>query len=185
MQNWVNGNLQEEKLMRRLAIFALAALAIGGSSACDDDNGPSQQPIVFTSQLRASNEVPPVSNAESNAQGTVTITFTVPRDAAGNPTGDGTWTIQAVLSSFPDGSAIRLAHIHNAPAGTNAGVFVDTGLTVANAITLSGGSGTINLTNSITQAQAAAVMANPAGHYFNMHSNLNPGGVVRGQLTRQ
>jgi hypothetical protein len=157
-----------------------------GAFGCDDDdNGPSQQPIVFTAQLRASNEVPPVSNAESNAQGTVTITFTVPRDASGNPTGDGTWTVQAVLSGFPDGSAIRAAHIHNGPAGQNANVFVDTGLTAANAIPLPGGAGTINLTNPITQAQAAAVMANPAGHYFNMHTALNPGGAVRGQLTRQ
>jgi hypothetical protein len=172
--------------MRRFAILALG-LAIFGASGCDDDNdnGPSQQPIVFTSQLRASNEVPAISNAEANAQGTVTVTFTVPRDSSGNPTGDGTWTIQAVLSSFPDGSVIRAAHIHNAPAGSNAGIFVDTGLTPATAITLSGGSGTINLTAPITQAQATAVMANPAGHYFNMHSNLNTGGAVRGQLARQ
>ena len=171
--------------MRRFAILALG-LAACAAAACDDDNnGPSQQPIVFTAQLRASNEVPAISNAESNAQGTVTITFTVPRDAAGNPTGDGTWTIQAVLSGFPDGAAIRAAHIHNGAAGVNAGVFVDTGLTAATAIPISGGSGTINLTNSIAQDRAAAVMANPAGHYFNMHSNLNPGGVVRGQLTRQ
>jgi len=28
------------------------------------------------------------------------------------------------------------------------------------------------------------VLNNPAGHYFNMHSALNPGGVVRGQLVR-
>ena len=27
-------------------------------------------------------------------------------------------------------------------------------------------------------------MDNPAGNYFNMHSPLNPGGAVRGQLTR-
>jgi len=29
------------------------------------------------------------------------------------------------------------------------------------------------------------LLANPAGFYFNIHSNLNPGGVVRGQLVRQ
>ncbi len=108
----------------------------------------------------------------------------MPRDAAGNPTGDGTWTIQAVLSRLASDTVIRAAHIHAAPAGQNATVFVDTGLTVANAVSLGTG-GTINLTNPITQAQAAAVMANPAGHYFNMHSNRNTGGVVRGQLARQ
>ena len=34
------------------------------------------------------------------------------------------------------------------------------------------------------QSQAQAVMDNPAGYYFNMHSPLNPGGVIRGQLVR-
>ncbi len=103
--------------MKRLATIALALSMLGSFACDDDDNGPSQQPIVFTAQLRASNEVPAVSGDEANAQGTVIITFTVPRDAAGNPTGDGTWTIQAVLSGFAASTVIRAAHIHNAPAG--------------------------------------------------------------------
>jgi CHRD domain-containing protein len=172
--------------MRRFALFALA-LALG-APACDDDSpiGPSNSgPIVFTAELRASNENPPVSNTESSAQGTVTITFNVPRDGSGNVTGEGVWNVQAVVSGFPDGSFIRLAHIHNGPVGVNAGVFVDTRLTAANQIPITGGSETINFEGvQITQAQAQAVMANPAGHYFNMHSPLNPGGVVRGQLVR-
>jgi hypothetical protein len=32
---------------------------------------------------------------------------------------------------------------------------------------------------------AAAILANPAGYYFNLHSALNPIGVVRGQLAKQ
>jgi len=31
---------------------------------------------------------------------------------------------------------------------------------------------------------ATQILANPAGFYFNSHSALNPGGVVRGQLVR-
>lgn len=172
--------------MRRLAIFALA-LAVCGAAACDDNDttGPSSQPIVFTAELRASNEVPAISNAESNAQGTATITFSVPRDGSGNITGAGTWNVQAVLSGFPNGSELRLAHIHNAPAGQNAGVFVNTQLSAANPIALPNGSATVNVEGvEITQAQAQAVVANPAGHYFNMHTALNPGGAVRGQLVR-
>ena len=173
--------------MRRFAIFALA-LAAFGASACDDDNGgpgPSSQPIVFTVDLRASNEVPPISNAESQAQGTATITFSVPRDGSGNVTGDGSWNVQAVLSGFANGSELRLAHIHNAPAGQNAGVFVNTQLSAANPIALPNGSATVNVEGvGITQAQAQAVVANPSGHYFNMHTALNTGGAVRGQLVR-
>ena len=121
--------------MRRFAIFALA-LALG-APACNDDSptGPSNSgPIVFTAELRASNEVPAISNAESNAQGTVTITFSVPRDGSGNVTGEGTWNVQAVISGFTDDQLIRAAHIHNGAAGVNAGVFVDTRLTPANQI---------------------------------------------------
>jgi hypothetical protein len=174
--------------MRRLAIYALA-LAAFGASACDDDNnggnGPSNQPIVFTAQLRASNEVPPISNAESNAEGTATITFTVPRDSSGAITGGGTWSVQAVLSGFPNGTTLNLAHIHNGPAGQNAGVFVNTGLSAANPIQLPNGAATVNVeAAAIDQAHAQAVVDNPAGHYFNMHTTLNPGGAVRGQLVR-
>ena len=171
--------------MRRLALFALALTL--AAPACDDDNpnGPSSTPVVFSVELRASNEVPPISNAESGAQGTATITFSIPRDSSGNPTGGGTWNVQATLTGFTADSRIQAAHIHNAPAGQNAGVFVNTGLSAANAIPLPNGAATINFEGvDITQAQAAAVMGNPAGHYFNMHTPLNPGGAVRGQLVR-
>ncbi|MBA2305270.1 MAG: CHRD domain-containing protein [Acidobacteria bacterium] len=30
-----------------------------------------------------------------------------------------------------------------------------------------------------------AIISNPAGWYFNVHSTLNPTGAVRGQLVRQ
>ena len=172
--------------MRRFAIFALA-LALG-APACDDDSptGPSSEgPIVFTAELRASNEVPAVSNAESSGQGTATITFNVPRDGSGNVTDGGTWNVQAVISGLTNDSFIRAAHIHNGAAGATAGVFVDTKLTPANQIPTPGGAATINFEGvDITQTQAQAVLNNPAGHYFNMHSPLNPGGVIRGQLVR-
>jgi hypothetical protein len=172
--------------MRRFAIFALA-LALG-APACDDDSptGPSSSgPIVFTAELRASNEVPAISNAESNGQGTVTITFSVPRDGSGNVTGEGVWNVQAVISGLTNDSFIRAAHSHNGAAGVNAGVFVDTRLTPANQIPTPGGAATINFEGvQITQTQAQAVLNNPAGHYFNMHSPLNTGGVIRGQLVR-
>ena len=172
--------------MRRFGILALA-LALCGASACDDDSPTSPTgsgPIVFTVDLAASNEVPAVSNAESGATGRATITFSVPRDSSGNITGGGTWNVQAVVSGLIADSRIQAAHIHNGPAGQVAGIFVNTGLTPANAIPVNV-SGTINFEGvAISQSQAEAVVANPAGHYFNMHSPLNPGGVMRGQMVR-
>ena len=101
-------------------------------------------------------------------------------------TGEGTWNVQAVVSGFTDTSMIRAAHIHNGPAGVNGEHLrrheADRPPTQ---IPLPGGAATINFEGvQITQSQAQAVMNNPAGHYFNMHTPLNGGGAIRGQLVR-
>ena len=94
--------------------------------------------------------------------------------------------MQAVVSGFTDTSTIRAAHIHNGAAGVNAGIFVDTGLTRGQRrFRLPGGAATINFEGVRSRRrQAQAVLNNPAGHYFNMHSPLNGGGAIRGQLVR-
>ena len=173
--------------MRRFAKLAVV-LAVFGASACDDNNpaGPSNSgPIVFTAQLSAASEAPnPVSNAESAGTGIVTLTFVVPRDSSGNITGSGTWNVQASLSGLTADTTIRLAHIHTGASGVAGPVYLNTGLSAATEIRVPV-SGIINLQNIfLDQTLATTVVANPAGHYFNMHSALNPGGVVRGQLVR-
>ena len=37
----------------------------------------------------------------------------------------------------------------------------------------------------LSQTDATNIAANPAGFYFNVHTPLNPGGAVRGQLVKQ
>ena len=172
--------------MKRAGILMMA-LAL---AACDSDNGtpagPSTAgPIVFTAALSAANEVPAVSNAEAGARGHVTITFNVPRNSAGEPTGGGTATFAVQLTSFPPGTPAIAAHIHNAPAGVNGGIFVNTRLSATAPILATDGTANVSITiDDLTQAQAMQVLSNPAGHYFNVHTPLNPGGAVRGQLTR-
>jgi hypothetical protein len=172
--------------MRRVALM-MTALAF--ATACDDNGtpaGPSNSgPIVFTAQLSAANENPPITGAEANARGSVTITFTVPRDNAGNITGPGSATFAVQLSGFPAGTAARNAHIHTGATGANGGVYIDTSLTPAAPILLNDGTGSLTITQSdLPQDRAQTVVANPAGHYFNVHTAANPGGAVRGQLTR-
>ena len=36
----------------------------------------------------------------------------------------------------------------------------------------------------VPAANAQAIINNPAGYYFNVHSALHTGGVIRGQLVR-
>jgi hypothetical protein len=171
--------------MKRMAVV-MAALVL--AAACDDNNSPTTPsntgPVVFTSQLSTANEVPAVTNSEAAGRGTATITFNVPRDSAGAITGGGNVTFAVQLTGFPAGTVARAAHIHPGAAGVNGSPLVDTGLTPAAPILLGDGTGTLSLTTTISQTDAAAITASPANYYFNVHTVVNPGGAVRGQLTR-
>ena len=172
--------------MRRAILVAIAIVV----AACGDDNGnpagPSNTgPIVFTVQMSAANEVPPITNAEANARGTATITFDVPRNSSGNVTGGGNVTFSVQLSGFPAGSAAIAAHIHPGAPGNNGSPLVNTGLTPGAPIVMVDGTANLSLTGTITQDQATQVVANPNGYYLNVHTPVNPGGAVRGQLVRQ
>jgi hypothetical protein len=166
----------------------MVALAL--TAGCSDDDttptGPSTTgPVVFSVQLSAANEVPPVTNAESGGRGTVTITFDVPRDAAGTPSGNGTATFTMQLSGFPAGTPAIGAHIHPGAAGVNGGVILNTGLSQAAPVVLADGTANLTIQNiPLSRDLAAQIMANPAGYYFNVHTPTNPGGAIRGQLVR-
>jgi hypothetical protein len=172
--------------------FATILCATAMAAACGSDSpttpGSTAQPntLIFTAQLSAANEVPPITNADANARGTATITFNVTRDSAGAITG-GTVAFNYSVSGFPAGSTIRAAHIHEGASGVAGGIRVDTGLTAANAVALAAdGTGTITANQgSPDVATLQAIVANPASYYFNVHSALNPGGAIRGQLVRQ
>ena len=175
--------------MKRLAAIG-TALMLAAACGSDSPTTPTNNtgPIIFTAQLSAANEAPPITNADANARGTATITFNVSRDpATGGVNGGGSVTFQAQMQGFPAGQIIRNAHIHTGAAGIPGAVLVDTTLTPASPITLdANGAGTMNLTNSsLSQGDATTIVANPAGFYFNIHSAPNPGGAIRGQLVRQ
>jgi len=162
------------------------------AAACGSDSPttPSSNtgPIIFTATLNAASEVPPVTNADANGRGTATITFNVTRDSAtGAVTGGGSVTFVAQLSGFPAGTVVRNAHIHTGAAGIPGGVLVDTTLTPAAPVTLdANGAGSLNLTNpTLSQADATNIAANPGGYYFNVHTAINTGGAIRGQLVKQ
>jgi hypothetical protein len=168
--------------MKHLAVVALA-LAIG-SVGCSSSTAPSTTKPTFTADLRTSNEVPPISNSEAGGTGTATITFDVTKDAAGNVTG-GTATFQVTLSNFPPGTPINIAHIHQNVAGLTGPIVFSTSL-AAGEVVLTNGSGSFTK-SGIAPADPAVIQQiinNPAGFYFNAHSTLNPGGVIRGQLVK-
>ena len=180
-------------MLKRGCWILMAALAL---AACDDDSptGPDDpNAVVFTAQLSAANEVPPVTGAEGNARGDVQITFNLTRDGSNNVTG-GTATFVVNLNSFPAGSSWTLAHIHRGASGVAGGVVIDTGLTPNTAIPLTNGSISNRtfsdqpIRTSDGQPNVALIneiISNPAGFYFNVHTAANPTGAVRGQLVSQ
>src|SRR6478672_3496669 len=124
--------------MKRFVIL-LAALAVTSAACSKSDTAPTPVKPTFTADLRPANEVPPVSNAESTGSGSATIVFDTTKDAAGNVTG-GTATFTVNLTGFPAGTPINIAHIHQAPAGTNGGIVFSTSL-AAGEVVLANGSG--------------------------------------------
>lgn len=174
--------------MKRLALLALV-LAFGIS--CDDSPTSPSDPNVakFTAILLPANEVPPITNADAGASGTMQLTMTVTRDSANNITG-ATYDFVVNYTGFPANTTLTGAHIHNAPAGSNTGVVVGLPLTASDA-SVPTGQGSLNKTNlpSTSATVSAAAVAqgifnNPAGNYFNVHTTLNTGGAIRGQLVR-
>jgi hypothetical protein len=174
--------------MKRLAMLALV-LAFG-ISCKDSPTTPSANPNVarFTAILLPSNEVPPVTNADVTASGTMQMTMTMTRDAANNITG-ATYDFTVHVTGFPAGTTLTGAHIHAAPAGTNSGVVVGLPLTPSDT-GLATGQATIAKTNVGPQVAAnnatvaSNIFNNPAGNYFNVHTTVNGGGAIRGQLVR-
>ena len=170
----------------RLTLCALVVLAMVGA-ACDDSSPAApttNETFVFTAALSPSNEVPPVSNAESTGRGAVQVTFHVSRDSTGTLAG-GTAAFHFQVSGFPEGTRVQGAHIHSAAAGVNGPIVVDTGLSAAASVGTEAGTLAFDASGIPVSAFILdAIIRDPSQFYFNVHSPLNPGGFARGQLVR-
>ncbi len=63
-------------------------------------------------------------------------------------------------------------------------VKINTGLSATNNLTFASGQGLINLTaNNADIEIVTKLLANPAGYYVNLHTTVNPAGVIRGQIS--
>ena len=162
--------------MKRLSLFAvaIALVAVGCSKSSTSPSNTPTKP-TFTAALSTQNEVPPITNAESGGRGDATITI----DQAANSV-----TFVVNLNGFPAGTPINIAHFHEAAAGSNGAVRVATTLAAGQVVLASGSGSFTSVATGQDAALLQAIINNPAGFYFNAHSTLNPGGVVRGQLVR-
>jgi CHRD domain len=182
------------RLLAGLAAGAMLLAACGGPAAAPSPTpsptpSPSPTPqtrFVFTADLKPSNEVPPIANAEATCSGKGTFTLNTTKDASGAITA-ATAQFETDVTGCPADTKINIGHIHRGAAGVNGGVVINSGL-AAGELVLTAGAGKINKTQNTIPDVAAVVtdiIANPSNYYMNWHSTLNPGGILRGQLVKQ
>ena len=162
--------------------LSLFAVGCGGDSSPNEPSQGTTTTSTFTVPLSPANEVPAIANADAGASGTAVIALTVTKNNAGTIT-SATANFQITVSGFPAGTRVTDAHIHGAAAGSNGGALVNVGLG-SGELAIADGGGSITKTGiNVPADRAAAILDNRAGHYFNVHTALNPDGAIRGQLS--
>ena len=154
-------------LIASLATFVgITAAAVAGS-----DGSANATMCVLNTQLRAENEPNGASTSAATGHAQVKVL------------NDGTIEFKTFILN-PNDERFNRAHIHLAPAGVNGPIHVDfleAGVPVdqltGRTITFTG----IGRPRGVF-AGGTALCAAPEMYYVNIHSNLFPGGAIRGQL---
>jgi CHRD domain len=175
--------------MKRLSVLPVFVVALAVlSTSCSKDNPVAvvdDTHFQFKATLLPANETPTVpTGPEAAGSGLATIDFTVTRDSAGAITG-GTANFRVDVTGFPATTAITAAHIHPGAAGVAGSVLVSADV-AAGQVVLTNGAVTFSRLNIVLKAaDAQAILNNPPGYYFNVHTSAWPAGVMRGQLVKQ
>lgn len=156
-------------LIASLTTFVgITAVAVAGP-----DGSENATMCVLNTRLLAENEPNGASTSQASGHAQVKVL------------NDGTIEFKTfILNPNDEGERFNRAHIHLAPAGSNGPIHVDF---------LEGGVPVDELTGrtitftGIARPRAAfaggaALCAAPEMYYVNVHSNLFPGGAIRGQL---
>ncbi|MDP9245456.1 MAG: CHRD domain-containing protein [Chloroflexota bacterium] len=160
---------------------AATAVAVATTAAPTPTPSPANT-FVFTADHSPANENPAIAYAEASGSGTATVTLFTAKDSTGKLIGANA-KFEIVLKGFPSTTMITISHIHKGDAKTNGGVVVDSTMKATEPITLTTGGTSITKDNLAVAADLAAdIIANPGNYYYNVHSQVHPGGVVRAQL---
>jgi hypothetical protein len=177
--------------MKRLTIAVLGLLLAAGCSSSSSTPSTSTAGTTttrFTATLSPAQETPAaITGPEAAGSGTSTMDFNITRDASGTITA-ATVNFTATVQGLPATSVVNIAHIHTGATGVGGPILISTTV-VPGEVVLTGGAGTFTrvavAVPSPTAANMQAILDNPAGFYFNIHTAANPGGVMRGQLVKQ
>jgi hypothetical protein len=116
----------------------------------------------LSAELTGANEVPP-----SGSEATGTARFTLNQ-------GRGEICVVIESSGYDEGEDIVAGHIHAGGAGVNMPPLVDFGVNSPN----------FSNCVDVDPAVVKDIRQNPSDYYFNLHSNMRPGGVIRDQLSK-
>ncbi len=159
--------------MRRLSL-AIAGLVVVLASA----TAAQAQTTTFTANLSGGNEIPGVVTGSA---GTATVTWN-------STTNSGTYRVD--VYNMPVGTTA--SHIHVGANGVAGPVVINFTVPTGGISNDFGLTGTFSCTDVVARAAQGInscedfVQALTLGNtYVNVHSTANPGGEVRGQLTRQ
>src|SRR5262245_23866418 len=142
--------------------------------------------LLFRPSMSTAQEVPPV---DLDAEGAAAIEVQVSRDPQTGAITSGTVTFD-VDYRFPAAVTITGLHIHNAAAGSNGPIIIDTGINSTTTAVTNATRGNIfrivdiPSTNTAGIAALTGLFTDPTQFYVNMHTTVNPGGVIRGQFTK-
>jgi hypothetical protein len=145
-------------------IFGLGAISVAAAQDAPKLAPAANPELRYTVTLNGENEV---DGSGTPNQGDLT------GDAVASITINPNTGQVCVNITTTDIDPMTAMHIHTGAAGTNGSIFIDftpvTGTAVAKCVT-------------DTPTKAQAVVANPAGHYLNVHNGAFPSGAIRGQL---
>lgn len=150
-------------MKKRYGVLVVAVLALAGAAVALADQPPAG---TFVAVLSAEEEVP-LCNPATNASRGLAI-FQVTNEAT------GTVEFEIVTNNVPGN--IVAAHIHLAPKGVAGPVVQPTPPTPGEE------NGVVAEGSFANPGLLAAIRANPDNYYVNVHTNVCPAGVVRGQL---
>jgi hypothetical protein len=147
---------------RRIVALGVVVGAMSLLSACADMPSTAQSgPVALKASLSGAQSVPPVA---SPSTGSASLTY--------DP---GSKRLAWNLTWSPLSGPATMAHFHGPAApGANAGVALGIGG--------AGMTSPVSGQATLTDAQAADLLA--GRWYINIHTAANPGGEIRGQVTR-
>ena len=151
----------------QLALSFLASAALIGTAIAAPVHESGKR---LTTALSGANEVPPTSET---ATGTATVWVNA---------GQGRVCWEITTTPFSAGTTtITGAHIHSGVPGQNGGIVVH--LTATLNGTSSGCTTTVQPGGAtLSPGLLDAIRKSPQAFYVNVHTNLFPGGAIRGQL---